>query len=80
MRTAATSSPEPFSNIALSLAEDVGAISLTWLVTRHPILAGIIAAGFLVLSILAIRYVVLAIRRLFQRLESFLLSPGSRAA
>jgi uncharacterized protein DUF4126 len=80
VRTAATSSPEPFSNIALSLAEDVGAVSLTWLATRHPIVAGIVAAGFLVLSILAIRYVIRALRRLFQRLESFLFSSGSRAA
>lgn len=79
VRAAATSSPEPFSNIALSLAEDVGAISLTWLVTRHPILATTIAAAFLVLSILAIRYVIRAIRRLFERLESFLLG-ASRAA
>lgn len=79
VRTAATSSPEPFSNIALSLAEDAVAIFLTWLVTRHPILAAIIAAGLLVLSILAIRYVVLALRRLFQRLESFLLGSSRTA-
>ena len=79
VRTAATSSPEPFSNIALSLAEDAGAIFLTWLVTRHPILAAIIAAGLLLLSILAIRYVVLALRRLFQRLESFLFGASRTA-
>jgi hypothetical protein len=37
IRTAITPSPEPFSNIALSLTEDVAAISLTWFATRHPI-------------------------------------------
>src|SRR6185312_9076360 len=44
VRTAVTPSPEPFSNIALSLFEDVAAISLTWFATRHPIIAGLIVA------------------------------------
>jgi len=65
IRTAVTPSPEPFSNIALSLAEDVAAISLTWFATRHPIMAAIIAAICLALAILAIRYLVRALRRLF---------------
>jgi hypothetical protein len=79
VRTAATSSPEPFSNLALSLGEDVAAISLTWLATRHPILAATIAAICLLLCILAIRYVIRAIRRLFQRAESFWLRARSPA-
>src|SRR5579863_682337 len=40
VRAAVTPSPEPFSNISLSLAEDALAIVLTWLATRHPYLAG----------------------------------------
>ena len=67
IRTAITPSPEPFSNIALSLTEDVAAISLTWFATRHPIIAGVIVAVCLVLAILAIRYLVRAFRRLFSR-------------
>ena len=35
-RTAATHSPEPFSNMALSLGEDGAVVLLTWLATRHP--------------------------------------------
>jgi hypothetical protein len=35
-RAAVTPSPEPFSNIALSLAEDGAAVSITWLSTKHP--------------------------------------------
>jgi hypothetical protein len=35
-RVLVTPSPEPISNIALSASEDVAAISLTWLATRHP--------------------------------------------
>jgi hypothetical protein len=72
VRTAVTPSPEPFSNIALSFAEDVAAISLTWFATRHPIMAGIVVAICLVLAILAIRYLVRALRRLFQRARAVL--------
>src|SRR6202046_2510852 len=43
-RAAVTPSPEPFSNITLSLAEDALALGLTWLATRHPYAAGLIAA------------------------------------
>ncbi|HZD94259.1 MAG TPA: DUF4126 domain-containing protein [Candidatus Sulfotelmatobacter sp.] len=75
VRTAVTSSPEPFSNIALSLGEDLAAISITWFATRHPIIAGAIVALCLLLSVLAIRYIIRALRRLFQRTRSVLLSP-----
>jgi len=43
-RAAITPSPEPVSNITLSVAEDVLAIGLTWLATRHPYTAGTLAA------------------------------------
>ena len=76
IRTAVTPSPEPFSNIALSLAEDVAAISLTWFATRHPIIAGVIVAICLVLAILAIRYLVRGLLRLFQQTRA-LLRPSS---
>ena len=75
IRTAVTPSPEPFSNIALSLAEDVAAISLTWFATRHPITAAIIAAICLLLAILAIRFLVRALRRLFQQART-VFQPG----
>lgn len=76
VRTAVTPSPEPFSNIALSLTEDVAAISLTWFATRHPLLAGVIVAICLLLAVLAIRYLVRALRRLFQQTRA-LLHPSS---
>ena len=37
-RALVTPSPEPVSNIALSSAEDITAISLTWIATQHPYL------------------------------------------
>src|SRR5436853_6128457 len=42
-RIAVTPSPEPLSNVSLSLGEDVLAIGLTCLATRHPYAAGTVA-------------------------------------
>jgi hypothetical protein len=68
-RAAVTPSPEPFSNIALSLGEDALAIALTWLATRHPYVAGTLATIFVVIIILAIRWVIRAMRALFRGAE-----------
>jgi len=64
-RTAVTHSPEPFSNMALSLGEDVLVVFLTWLATRHPFASAAIVLLMLFLIVLAIRLVVTALRRLF---------------
>jgi len=68
-RAAVTPSPEPFSNIGLSLGEDVLAVSLTWLATVHPYVGGGIAATFLVAILLLIRWVWRALRSLFRGAE-----------
>ena len=70
VRAAVTPSPEPFSNIALSAGEDVAAVSLTWLATRHPYLAAGIVAVLLVATIFAVRWVYRALSRLFRRVRS----------
>ena len=66
IRAAVTPSPEPFSNITLSLAEDVLAVSLTWLATRHPYAAAMIALSLVAIIILLIRFVLKALRALFR--------------
>lgn len=48
-RVAVTPSPEPVSNIALSTAEDAGAVGLSWIAVHHPI-AGAAAVGVLAVS------------------------------
>ena len=72
IRAAVTTSPEPFSNTAVSFGEDVAAVALTWFATKHPFVASIIVAICLVLIVLAVRYVVRSMRRLFQRARSYL--------
>jgi hypothetical protein len=70
VRAAVTPSPEPLSNIGLSLGEDVLAIFLTWFATQHPYIAASIAVGFLLVIILLVRWVVRAVRALFRGAES----------
>jgi hypothetical protein len=68
-RAAVTPSPEPFSNIGLSVGEDILAIALTWLATRHPYAAGALATIFVVIIVLMIRWVIRAMRALFRGAE-----------
>jgi hypothetical protein len=75
VRAAVTPSPEPFSNIALSLGEDALAIALTWLATRHPYAAGAIAAILVLIIVLLIRWVIKALRALFRGAEHELSTP-----
>jgi hypothetical protein len=69
LRAAVTPSPEPFSNISLSLAEDTVAVALTWLATRHPYTAATIVLCLVVVIVLLIRAVIRALRALFQGAE-----------
>jgi hypothetical protein len=68
-RAAVTPSPEPFSNISLSLGEDVLAVGLTWLATRHPYVAGTLAITFVLIVVVLIRWVIRALRALFRGAE-----------
>jgi hypothetical protein len=56
-RAAVTPAPEPASNIALSLGEDVLAIALTWLATAHPYVAAVLVAIALVIIFILVRIV-----------------------
>ncbi len=64
-RAAVTPSPEPLSNITLSVVEDAIAISLTWFATNHPFIAAGIVAMMLVAIVVLIRWILLALRALF---------------
>jgi len=69
-RAAITPSPEPFSNIGLSLGEDILAVGLTWLATRHPYFAGTLALALVLLIVLLARWVIRALRALFRGAET----------
>lgn len=65
IRAAVTPSPEPFSNITLSLGEDMVAVFLTWLSTWSPWTATTIALVLILITILLVRWVWRALRSLF---------------
>jgi len=68
-RAVVTPSPEPFSNITLSLGEDALAIFLTWLATWKPWIAATIAGVLVVLTVLMVRWVWRALAALFRGAE-----------
>lgn len=73
-RVAVTPSPEPVSNITLSLGEDVLAIGMTWLATRHPYIAGALALAFVAVIVILVRWVIRGMRALFRGAEHQLAS------
>jgi hypothetical protein len=67
VRAAVTPSPEPFSNIALSLSEDSLAVFLTWLSTWKPYVAAAIAFICILVTLILIRFVFRALASLRHR-------------
>lgn len=66
-RLAINASPEPFSNILVSVTEDATVLAVAWYAVEHPrtaaIIAGVLLAAGLVVLVLALR----AVRRGWQR-------------
>lgn len=79
-RTAITPSPEPFSNIALSMGEDLVVVFLTWFATRHVYAAAAIVLVGLAAIAAAIRAVLRAMRYLFRDTEHTLARSPKPAA
>jgi hypothetical protein len=71
-RAAVTHSPEPFSNLALSLGEDALVVLLMWIVTQHPYIASTIVVVALCMIVILIRFVIRALRTLFSDAENAL--------
>jgi len=69
VRAAVTPSPEPFSNVTLSLGEDGLAIFLTWFATQHPYATIAIVGAMLAVIVVLARWVVRSLRRLFRGAE-----------
>jgi hypothetical protein len=51
LRVLVTPSPEPISNVALSMGEDGVAIGLTWFATHHPLIGASIALTLLAAAV-----------------------------
>jgi hypothetical protein len=66
VRAAVTPSPEPVSNITLSMGEDVLAVLLTWMATWKPYIAAAIACVLAVIALLLMRWIMRALKALFR--------------
>ncbi|MGW2561242.1 DUF4126 domain-containing protein [Streptomyces sp. NPDC001514] len=66
-RMAINTSPEPFSNIAMSTTEDLGVAAVITFAMFHPLAAAIIAATLLVLGIVTVVFLASRIRRFLRR-------------
>ncbi|MBG0856017.1 DUF4126 domain-containing protein [Streptomyces spinoverrucosus] len=66
-RMAVNSSPEPFSNVIISVAEDLGVGGLVTFAIFHPEAAAIIAATLLVIGLTALYFLASRIRRFLRR-------------
>ena len=67
VRLAANTSPEPASNIVLSLVEDAIAIGFSLLMAFHPVVLIVVVAVFAVVAIWLFKRIFRALGRLFRR-------------
>jgi hypothetical protein len=70
-RAAVNTSPEPFSNILVSFAEEGLVIFMLWLATNHPVIFGITLLIVLVLSVLLIVVLWKFLRMVVRKVSSF---------
>ncbi|MER7665658.1 MULTISPECIES: DUF4126 domain-containing protein [unclassified Streptomyces] len=66
-RMAINTSPEPFSNVAMSVAEDLGVAGIITFAVFNPVAAAIIAATLLVLGMVVVVFLASKIRRFLRR-------------
>jgi len=65
-RATLNTSPEPFSNAAMSLAEDVAVVGGTWLAVQYPLLFLCLLLVFLIGAIMLLRLLLRGLRRLLR--------------
>jgi hypothetical protein len=66
-RMAVNTSPEPFSNIGVSLAEDLGVAGIITFAVFNPVAAAVIAGTLLVLGIVTVIFLATRIRNFLRR-------------
>jgi uncharacterized membrane protein len=78
-RLAVNASPEPFSNIALSLFEDVITFGSALLMAFYPVLILVLIVIFVIVALWIVPKIVRALRRLMTRFKSLLQRPTDEA-
>jgi hypothetical protein len=79
-RLAANTSPEPVSNIALSVAEDVVAFGSTVLMVFYPVAILVVVIIFILVALWIVPKIVRALRRLIARVRGFFSAESEASA
>ncbi|AZQ34170.1 DUF4126 domain-containing protein [Streptomyces cyaneochromogenes] len=66
-RMAVNTSPEPFSNIVVSIAEDLGVAAIITFAIFHPVAASVVAGGLLFAGLFLLLFLASRIRRFLRR-------------
>lgn len=66
-RMAVNTSPEPFSNIGVSIVEDLGVAGVITFAAFHPVAAAVVAGTLLVLGVVLVLFLASRIRRFLRR-------------
>jgi hypothetical protein len=69
-------SPEPFSNVAVSTFEDLATTGLLYLAYSHPIVAGGVAAALLILAVALMVIAWRVLRRIYLKVQPEPGAPG----
>jgi Domain of unknown function (DUF4126) len=75
-RAALNTSPEPFSNIAVSLLEDGAVMGMMWLATHYPLAFGVTLLVVVLLSLWLLVYLFKVLKSLFRRIRGWLGGEG----
>lgn len=78
-RIAVNTSPEPFTNIAVSLGEDLLVLAVIWFAVNHPVAAAVAASVLLLLSVLVLWMAWKLVRRGWARFQSWRARRGGAA-
>ena len=76
-RAVANTSPEPFSNWILSIAEDAFVVGLGFIALKYPTAAAVVVTVAVVLMLMFATWIVRAVRRRFAQRQALVLSRRS---
>ena len=75
-RAAINTSPEPFSNIGMSLVEDGLVVGAVWLATQHPLVFGVLLVIVVILMWIVTWTLFKFLRAAFRRAQRFFSGPN----
>ena len=70
-RAAVNTSPEPFSNVAVSLGEDGLVVFMLWLSATHPYAFGVVLLVSIVLAVILLVVLIRFLRKVVQGVRAF---------